>query len=104
MVKHIILWRLKDTLTAEQISKIAADAKTHLEALKGKIEGLSDIRVITEKLPSSTADMMLLSSFTSAEALKGYSVNDNHRAVADTYVRPFVETRVCMDFEEYYRV
>lgn len=78
----------------------AEKQKTHLEALKGKIKGLSDIRVITEKLPSSTADMMLLSSFTSAEALKGYSVNENHRAVADTYVRPFIETRVCMDFEE----
>ena len=100
MVKHIILWKLKDALTDEQKGKIAADAKTHLEALKGKIDGLADIRVITEKLPSATADMMLYSTFVSADALKAYSVNEHHRAVVDTYVRPFIETRLCMDFEE----
>lgn len=44
--------------------------------------------------------MMLYSTFSSADALKAYSVNEHHRAVADTYVRPFIETRLCMDFEE----
>ena len=42
---------------------------------------------------------MLDSTFESAEALKGYSKNPAHVAVADTRVRPFVETRLCLDFE-----
>ena len=74
-VKHIILWRLKSTLTETQKVQVATAAKEHLEALQGKIDGLSDIRVVTEKLPSSTADMMLYSTFVSAEALKAYSVS-----------------------------
>lgn len=43
--------------------------------------------------------MMLDSTFTSEEALKNYSVNPAHVAVADTYVRPFVKSRSCINYE-----
>ena len=65
----------------------------------GKIDGLTEIKVITGGLDGSNADMMLDSTFTSEEALKNYSVNPAHVAVADTYVRPFVKARSCMNFE-----
>ena len=48
--------------------------KDGLEGLKGKIPGLIDIKVNTEgRLASSTADLMLDSTFENAEALKGSS-------------------------------
>ena len=43
--------------------------------------------------------MMLDSTFTSEEALKNYSVHPAHVAVADTYVRPFVKSRSCINYE-----
>ncbi len=68
MVKHVILWTLKDEFTAEQKETIKADIKKGLEGLAGKIPGLLDICVNTEGLESSTADLMLDASFESAEA------------------------------------
>ena len=74
--------------------------KDGLEGLKGKIPGLIDIKVNTEgRLSSSTADLMLDSTFESAEALKGYSKHPEHVAVADSKVRPYTVSRSCLDYE-----
>lgn len=100
MVKHIILWKLKDSLTGEEKEQVKAGIREGLEGLKGKIPGLVDIRVQTKGLVSSNADVMLDSAFESEEALKGYSVHPAHVEVADTKVRPYTEIRLCMDFDE----
>lgn len=100
MVKHIILWKLKETLTGEEKEQVKAGIKEGLEGLKGKIPGLLDIKVQANGLPSSNADVMLDSSFESEEALKGYSVHPAHVEVADTKVRPYTEIRLCLDFCE----
>lgn len=99
MVKHVILWQLKDELTKEQISEVKAGIKSGLEGLKGEIPGLIDITVVTDSLASSNADVMLDSTFESEEALKGYAVHPKHVAVADGKVRPYTVSRVCMDYE-----
>ncbi len=99
MIKHIILWQLKDEYSTEEKAKIKQEIKTGLEGLKGKIPGLKEIRVQTECLPSSTAELMLDSCFEDEAALKGYSVHPEHVRVADSKVRPFTKTRSCLDFE-----
>lgn len=96
MVKHIILWTLKEEFKSEEIK---LGVKANLEALKGKIPGLLEIEVITSKLPSSTADMMLYSVFESEDALKNYAKHPEHVYVADNFVRPFTQSRSCLDFE-----
>jgi len=97
MIKHIILWKLKETMSEEEKSAARAEAKRRLEALNGKIDGMIDLKVITDRLPSSNADMMLDSTFETAEALAGYQVNPLHVEAA-TYVRSVVEARLCLDF------
>ena len=99
MVKHIILWQLKDEFSTEEKETIKAGIKEGLEGLQGKIPGLVDIKVQITGLPSSNADLMLDSTFESEEALKGYAVHPEHVAVANGKVRPFTKTRVCLDFE-----
>ncbi len=99
MVKHVILWQLKDELSAEEKTSIKANIKSHLETLQGHIPGLLEIKVQCDCLPSSNADVLLDSSFTDEAALKGYAIHPEHVAVADTYVRPYTKTRVCMDYE-----
>lgn len=99
MVKHIILWTLKEELTAEEKAAVKAGIKSGLEGLAGRIPGLLEIKVYTEGLPSSNVDLMLDSSFTDEAALKGYAVHSEHVAVADGKVRPYTAVRSCMDFE-----
>ena len=98
MVKHIIIWTLKDEYSNEEKAEIKADIKAGLEGLKGKIEGLTDIKVYTEGLESSNGDLMLDSTFVSEEALKGYAVHPDHVAVATGKVRPHAKIRSCFDF------
>ncbi len=98
MVKHIILWQLKDEFSAEEKAQIKAGIKEGLEGLAGQIPGLVDIKVQVECLESSNAEVMLDSTFVDAEALKGYAVHPAHVEVANTKVRPYTKTRSCMDF------
>ena len=99
MVKHVILWKLKDSLSSEEKEAVKKGIKEGLEGLAGKIPGLREIKVYTEGLPSSNADLMLDSTFESEEALKGYAVHPEHVAVADGKVRPYTAIRSCLDYE-----
>ena len=89
MVKHVILWKLDEKLTDSEKDQVKAGIK----------EGLEDITVRTEGLPSSNVDVMLDSTFVDAESLKGYATHPKHLAVADGKVRPYTVLRSCMDYE-----
>ena len=99
MVKHIILWTLKDELSAEEKEQVKKSIKEGLEGLAGKIPGMIDIKVNINGLASSNADLMLDSTFENEDALKGYAVHPEHVAVADGKVRPYTKIRSCLDFE-----
>ena len=99
MVKHIILWQLKDELTAEEKAEVKKGIKEGLESLAGKIPGLTEIKVQTEGLASSNAEVMLDSTFEDEVSLKVYATHPEHVAVADGKVRPYTKTRMCLDFE-----
>ena len=99
MVKHIILWTLKSELSDAEKDTVKAGIKEGLEGLMGQIPGLLEIKVNTNGLASSNADLMLDSTFESEEALKGYAVHPAHVAVADGKVRPYTASRVCLDYE-----
>lgn len=100
MVRHIILWKLRDDLSDAEKETVKQGIKAGLEGLKGQVPGLLDIHVhISGRLDSSNADVMLDSTLESVEALKGYAVHPAHVAVADGKVRPFTSQRTCLDFE-----
>lgn len=100
MVKHIILWQLKDELSDIQKAGAKNGIKRGLEGLLGKIDGLLEIKVYTNPLETSNADIMLYSVFKDFKSLKGYAEHPLHVDVADSKVRPFTKSRVCMDIEE----
>ena len=99
MVKHVILWKLNEDVTGEAKDKVLREMKENLEALVGKVPGLSELTIVTKPLASSNADVMLDSTLENEDALKGYQSHPDHVAVANTYVRPFTEVRLCMDYE-----
>ena len=96
MVKHIILWKLKEEHNNISVKQ---KMKSELEGLFGKIPGLIEINVQISALDSSNADVMLYSVFEDENSLKEYAIHPAHVLVADTYVRPFTQTRMCLDFE-----
>ena len=99
MVKHVIIWTLKDDISEEEKVQVKKNIKAGLEGLKGKIPGMIDIRVYIDGLESSNADLMLDSTFEDEAALKNYAVHPAHVAVANGKVRPFTKIRSCLDFE-----
>lgn len=100
MVKHIIIWTLKEMPEDEKAKvKVKEGIKSGLEGLKGVVPQIKDIKVVIDHLPSSTGDLMLDSTFESAEDLAGYSKHPAHVAVANEKVRPYTANRACLDFE-----
>ena len=100
MIKHIILWTLKEELSEEEKTAVKAGIKEGLESLVGVVPGLIEVIVSTEgRLPSSTADVMLDCTLESPEALKAYAAHPAHLAVANTKVRPYTALRSCLDYE-----
>lgn len=100
MTKHIIMWTLKEEFSNQDREIAKAQAKQKLEGLMGKIEGLLNIKVVTELLDSSSyADMMLYSEFEDEAALKFYQTHPDHVEAAG-FIRSIVSNRSCIDYNE----
>lgn len=100
MVKHVILWTLKDEFSESEKKQIKKEMKEELEALVGKVPGLIDMKIYTNGLETSkNAEVMLDSTLESFEALKAYAIHPEHVKVADEKVRPYTASRSCLDFE-----
>lgn len=97
MVKHIVMWKLKDEFTADQKQEIAETFKSKLEALDNLMDGVLNIKVEISPLASSNMDLMLDSAFDSVETLNAYQVHPSHQEVA-AYLKDKVVSRNCMDY------
>jgi len=99
MIHHVILWKIKEDKVLAEKEMIKRDVKNELEALKTVIPGIEKIVVQTVGMDTSNCDIMLDSVFTDREAYMAYQVHPDHVKVADTYVRPNMEVRMCFDYE-----
>ena len=97
MVKHMIIWKLNQEISDK--NQVAENIKIALEGLEGKIDGLIKMNILTEKLDSSSGDIMMDSTFRDEKALKEYQKNPMHVEIANGLVRPNVQTRLSFDFE-----
>ncbi|TYA14877.1 Dabb family protein [Paenibacillus faecis] len=94
MIKHIVLFKLKDSSPAS----IETTAGV-LRGLKGKVEQLRDLEVGIDVVKSPRSyDIALVATFDSLEDLEGYQVHPEHQKVIEhmTQVR---ESQVAVDFE-----
>lgn len=96
MVKHMIVWKFKDEIADKRAA--AEEIKAALEGLVGKIEGLIEMHILTDGLPSSSGDLMMDSTFESVEALGVYQKHPLHVAIADGLVRPRMAARQAFDY------
>lgn len=94
----MIIWKLKEEIIDKQ--KVASEIKVALEGLEGKIDGLIKMNILTEKLESSSGDVMMDSTFRDEKALKEYQKHPMHVEIANGVVRPNVEVRLSYDYQQ----
>jgi quinol monooxygenase YgiN len=82
MVRHIVLWRLKESANGRSKAENAADIKRRLEELNGKIPGMIKLEVGFDfSRTSESSDIVLYSEFESRAALDAYQTHPLHEAV-----------------------
>ena len=92
MVKHIVVYKLKDGVDKQEAVKIVASV---LEPLVGKIPGLLHLEI---RQAFQGMDYALYSEFESRQALADYAVNPLH-IEAKSHFHHFIDTRVAADYE-----
>jgi hypothetical protein len=92
MVRHVVLWRLKDK------TKIL-EMKGKLETLPALVPGIKYFQVGANGPESETAsDLSLVSDFEDWAGLKYYTEHPEHQKVV-TFVRSVTSERRVVDFE-----
>ncbi len=92
MVRHIVMWKLKNRADGSRL-------KEALEAMRGQVPGLMDIRVGLDFLHSDqSADMVLIADLENRAALDVYQQHPLHQAVIPM-MRKATLSRTVVDFE-----
>lgn len=99
MVRHIVMWNFADGFSKEENAENADKIKSGLEGLSGMVEGVCEIAVHINALPSSNRNVVLNSLFESEEALTAYQVHPEHKRIGE-FIRSVMKDRVCIDYIE----
>ncbi len=99
MIKHIVMWTLKDQAEGATKAENIEQIKNRLNALVGQIPGLISLEVgenFTES--AAAADLVLYSELESRDALALYQQHPQHVAVAQ-FIGAVTESRQVADYE-----
>jgi heme-degrading monooxygenase HmoA len=99
MIKHIVMWQLKEHAEGADKATNAAKMKSLLDACANIVPGMGRFEVaLAQDGLEATYDVVLYSEFESVAALDAYQNHPQHVAL-----KPFVgavrEARQCMDYE-----
>ena len=99
MIKHIVMWRLKDEAMGRSKAENAQLMKQKLEALNGQMPGMRMLEIgIDFAGGEGASDVVLYSEFDSRAALDAYQAHPEHKAVAAFVMEVRSERRV-VDYE-----
>jgi hypothetical protein len=99
MIKHIVMWKLKDFAEGADKKENAGKIKSLLEGLRGKISGMHCIEVGVNFIDSPIAwDIALYAEFENMEALKVYQNYPEHVNAGDFVSKVRLE-RCAVDYE-----
>jgi hypothetical protein len=98
MLKHIVMWKLKEVADCGDRVQNAGKMKHDLEALKGKIPQIRHLEVGVNSIPSEGSyDVVLYSEFDSEQDLLAYQKHPEHQKVAD-FIATVRERRAVVDY------
>jgi hypothetical protein len=99
MLKHIVMWKLKDEALGMKKPALAAEMKKRLEALVGQVPSIRGFEVGLNVLEAETAsDITLVSSFDNVAGLEDYIKHPVHQEVVG-FVKQVITERRVVDFQ-----
>lgn len=97
MIKHVVMWKLKEVAEGKTKHENAKIMKELLEGLPAKINELDAAEVginIFEGEDVAISDIVLTTECKDEEALKAYAVHPEHKKVVQFIVKVAAERRV----------
>ena len=99
MVKHIVMWHLKNEANGNEMEQNAAEMIQKLRGLKEKIPQIVELEAGRNINQGSGAfDVALYSSFKSKDDLEAYAKNPEHLKVVE-FIKSVVDQRAVVDYE-----
>lgn len=98
MIKHIVMWQLKEEAEGKTKEDNALLIKEKLESLRGRIEGLQHIEVGVDFLGGTNFDVVLYAELKDRKSLNTYQEHPLHQAVLP-FVKAVVSERKAVDYE-----
>lgn len=98
MVKHLVLFKLKDEVPAAQKEAVMLAFKQAIEALPAKISVICKIEVGLNMNPGEVWNIALYSEFDTLDDVKFYAAHPDHVA-AGKLLAEVKESRACVDYE-----
>lgn len=100
MIKHIVMWKLKDYAEGANKEENANIIKKRLENLKSIISEIKymEIGININSKDKTAYDAVLISEFDSEEALSLYKNHPEHLKVAE-FVKNVREARTVVDYK-----
>ena len=99
MIKHIVMWKLKEHAEGADKAANAVKLKALLETCNNLVPGMLKLEAaIAGAALEATYDVVLYTEFASKAALDAYQDHPTHQAI-----KPFIgavrSERQCMDYE-----
>ncbi len=97
MIKHIVLWKLKNEANGKSKSENAALMKAKLESMSVHIPELHSVEVglhMYDENSDMVCDVVLIAECENEEDLHAYSVHPEHKKVVEFIVEVVEERRV----------
>lgn len=99
MVRHIVMFKLKEFASPAEKQAKLDEIKTRLEALIDKIDVLRKIEVKFNCNPEESWDLILITELDSLADVNTYANHPEHVAVAKGIIGPVKADRACVDYE-----
>ncbi|RQR30989.1 MULTISPECIES: Dabb family protein [unclassified Burkholderia] len=98
MIRHIVMWKLKESAEGGTRAQNALKLKEKLEGCRDLVPGILqlDVGIATPGL-EATSDVVLVSDFTDQAALDAYQVHPVHQEVKK-FIVAVAESRQCVDY------
>jgi len=99
MIKHIVMWKLKDEHNGMTKDELILEMSIRLSELKNKIKEVVDLHVGINGIHfDKNSDLVLTSDFNSFDDLATYAVHPDHVKVGE-FIKNIVLDRACVDYE-----
>jgi hypothetical protein len=98
MLKHIVLFKLKDEVPQNEKMRLMTKFKEAIENLPTKIPSIRKIEVGFNTNPKESWHIALYSEFDTLEDVKLYAIHPEHIA-AGKIIAEIKENRACVDYQ-----